>query len=228
MKSGSTGVKDWQFDEDIASRFVEHARQHIPNYEAVIDKCTNYCELNLPMDAKIIDVGCATGHTLSRLHDRGFTDLYGVDNSEAMIRQAPKDIATYTVGDRFPEGHFDMILCNWTLHFMKDKISYLTAMRDGLSENGTMIISEKISKDPDRVKMYHDQKKRLGVSQQEIEQKQKQLENVMHIDSIDWYKRILKTLGFEVTIIDADWCFATFLCKKEKDTWTHWTYHTGW
>jgi len=231
MKSGSTGVKHWQFNEDIAKTFVEHARQHIPNYEAVIDKCANYCELNLPKDAKIIDVGCATGHTLKKLHSRGFTELCGVDNSLSMIQQAQKDIATYTVSDKFPEGQFDMILCNWTLHFMKDKLSYLTEMRDSLSENGAMVISEKISKDPDRVKMYHDSKKRLGVSDKEIQKKQKQIENVMHIDSMDWYQGVLKSLGFSVTIIDADWCFTTFLCKKEKPKggkWTQGTYLTGW
>ena len=45
-------------------------------------------------------------------------------------------------------------------------------------------------------------------------EKQKQLENVMFINSADWYQQKLETLGFKVTVMDADWCFTTFLCKK--------------
>ena len=66
MKNGLTGPKDWKFDENVAPVFVEHARQHIPDYEAVTDKCTRYCTLNLDKQSKIIDVGCATGHTLKK------------------------------------------------------------------------------------------------------------------------------------------------------------------
>ena len=50
MKNGSTGHKDWRFDEHIAPSFVEHARQHIPNYETVTDKCARYCALNVNKD----------------------------------------------------------------------------------------------------------------------------------------------------------------------------------
>ena len=71
----------------------------------------------------------------------------------------------------------------------------------------------------------------LGVSKEQIEQKQKQLKNGMYIESVDWYQGVLKALGFSVTIIDADWCFTTFLCKKEKPKggkWIQGTYLTGW
>ena len=216
MKNGLTGLKDWEFDSNVASGFVEHARRHIPNYEQVIDKCARYCALNLEKDSVIIDVGCATGHTLTKLHDLGFTDLHGVDNSKHMVDLAPKDIATYVVQDTFPTGRYDMILCNWTLHFIRNKLDYLHRMRDGLNEGGSLIISEKISKDPALIKMYHDHKTRLGVSKEVIEQKQKQLENVMFIESMDWYQRTLQDMGFGVSIIDADWCFATFLCRKKN------------
>lgn len=220
MKNGLTGLKDWEFDGNVASVFVEHARQHIPNYEQVIDKCARYCSLNLERDSSIIDVGCATGHTLIKLHDLGFTNLHGVDNSEHMIDFAPKNIATYVVSDTFPAGRYDTILCNWTLHFIEDKLGYLHHMRDGLNEGGSLIISEKISKEPGLIKMYHDHKARLGVSREVIEHKQKQLENVMFIQTIDWYQRTLHNMDFEVSIIDADWCFATFLCKKGRETGT--------
>jgi tRNA (cmo5U34)-methyltransferase len=225
MKNGSIGFDEWQFDSDIASVFVEHARQHIPNYESVINKCVRYCELNLDRQASIIDVGCATGHTLSRLYESGFRNLHGVDNSIHMIKLAPKDIATYVTSDELPKGHYDMILCNWTLHFIKNKKKYLRSIINNLNEGGAVIISEKTSKDPQMIQMYHDHKKSLGVSETEIQRKQKQLENVMFVKSTDWYINFLESIGFEVRVIDADWCFTTFLCRKEK--WINATYLTG-
>ena len=214
MKNGSTGHKDWRFDENIAPVFVEHARQHIPNYEAVTDKCARYCTLNLGKDAKIIDVGCATGHTLKKLHAQGFTNLYGVDNSEHMIKYAPKEIATYFLSNDFPKDQYKMILCNWTLHFIENKENYLQSMSDSLTDGGTMILSDKTSKDTEMIKMYHDNKLKLGVTKEVIEEKQKQLEKVMFINSAEWYHQKLSELGFTVTVMDADWCFTTFLCKK--------------
>jgi trans-aconitate methyltransferase len=226
MKSGSTGVKDWQFDENIAAVFVEHARKHIPNYEAVIDKCVSYCDMNLDKQARIIDVGCATGHTLEKLHSRGFTNLHGVDNSKHMIELAPKHVATYHVSDRLPPAEYDMVLCNWTLHFIKDKKKYLRSICDNLKVGGTLVLSEKTSKDPEMIRMYHAGKKRMGVSEEEIEQKQAQLENVMFIESVAWYQSTLESMGFTVSIIDADWCFTTLVCRKEQ--WIQGTYLTGW
>jgi len=214
MKSVLTGPSDWKFDETIAPVFVEHARKHIPNYESVTDKCARYCELNLSKDSKIIDVGCATGHTIQKLYARGFTNLHGIDNSKKMIDLAPSDIATYTVSDRFPKGQYDMILCNWTLHFMEDKVSYLQDIYDSLIDNGTMIISEKTSIESAMIEMYHDHKMNLGVSKEKIKEKQKRIENVMFIKSVEWYQQTLRTMGFKVNIIDADWCFTTFMCKK--------------
>jgi len=131
-----------------------------------------------------------------------------------MIDLAPSDIATYTVSDRFPKGQYDMILCNWTLHFMEDKVSYLQDIYDSLIDNGTMIISEKTSIESAMIEMYHDHKMNLGVSKEKIKEKQKRIENVMFIKSVEWYQQTLRTMGFKVNIIDADWCFTTFMCKK--------------
>lgn len=214
MNTGSNGNSSWKFDGDIAPVFVEHARRHIPNYEVVTDKCARYCELNLHKDDKIIDVGCATGHTLKKLHSGGFINLHGVDNSKFMIDLAPKDIATYTVSDSFPGTGYSMILCNWTLHFIKDKIAYLESMYNGLVIGGTMILSDKTSTDSGMTKMYYDHKMKLGVTKHEIEEKQKQLEGVMFINDTGWYQRELARIGFTVKIVDADWCFTTFLCEK--------------
>ena len=91
-----------------------------------------------------------------------------------MIEFAPKGIASYFLSDTFLGDDYDMILCNWTLHFIKDKENYLKAMADGLKDGGTMILSEKTSKDTDLIKMYHDNKLKLGVTEEQIKMKKAQ------------------------------------------------------
>lgn len=226
MNSGSIGHKDWEFGPDIAPGFVDHAKKHIPNYEAVIEKCVRYCTLNFDKRDKIIDVGCATGYTLTKLHEQGFTNLYGVDNSKSMIDLAPKDIANYVVSDHLPKNQYDIVLCNWTLHFVKDKKKYIRSIYDNLRNGGAFILSEKTNNNAEMTRMYHDRKKNLGVSDEEIQQKQAQLENVMFIESPKWYQNLLESMGFTVNVIDADWCFTTWLCRKEQQTDA--TYLTGW
>jgi len=204
----------WQFDTNVASSFDSHARQHIPNYDTVIDKSLDVCEL-YGKSAKIIDVGCAIGETLIRLHNRGFTNLHGVDNSQSMLDKCPHLIASLTCSETLPEGLYDVIIINWTLHFIKDKKQYLQNVFDMLNPNGVVIISDKTSLDPLATGMYHDFKRSKGVSEEVIKQKQESIKNVMFIDDIEYYFSILKFTGFsKVHIIDSYWCFTTFVCIK--------------
>lgn len=205
----------WQFNDDVAKVFVAHARQHIPNYDLVIDKCVSLAQDLLSRDSAIIDVGCATGETLRRLHQAGFTNLHGVDDSQDMLNYCDHSLARYYHSETFPDQKFDAVLCNWTLHFIKDKVSYLAAIHSNLNDYGFMILSEKTSLDPICIKKYHEWKSARGVSEQEIEAKAQSVKDIMFIDSANWYLDTLKQLGFgSVEIIDAHWCFSTFLCRK--------------
>ena len=49
-------TKQWKFDHDVASIFVDHARQHIPNYETVIDKSMIYTRTRHIEDSGILAV----------------------------------------------------------------------------------------------------------------------------------------------------------------------------
>jgi tRNA (cmo5U34)-methyltransferase len=208
-------MTDWKFDHQVATTFVQHARQHIPNYDAVIDKSIELCEYFLPQHASIIDVGCATGETLKRLHALGFDNLTGVDSSDAMLSQCDPTIAQYYHSNQFPDNQYDAVLCNWTLHFVKDKTKYLSAMYQRLKSQGFLVLSEKTSTDDLPIHFYHKFKKRQGVSQGDIDAKARSVKNIMHINSVEWYIDNLKSTGFkQIHIIDADWCFTTFLGIK--------------
>jgi trans-aconitate methyltransferase len=203
----------WKFDKAVAKTFAEHVRRHIPNYEQVINQSVEICNL-YKKDSKIIDVGCAIGETLTQLHTRGFTNIYGVDNSQDMLDQCPK-VATLINSNSFPIDVFDVVLINWTLHFIKDKEQYLKDVFANLAAGGTLVLSEKTSLDPFAIKMYHNFKRSQGVSEEEIRIKEQRTKDVMFIDSADWYLTMLKNIGFsKVYIINASWCFTTFVCVK--------------
>lgn len=205
----------WRFDNDIAKIFVGHARQHIPNYDLVIDKCLSLAQDLLTSDSSIIDIGCATGETLRRLHNAGFTNLYGVESSQAMLDHCDPNLAQYYHSEKFPDQTFDAVFCNWTLHFIKDKISYLTAIHTNLNEHGFMVLSDKTSLDPVCIREYYRWKSLQGVTEEQIRAKEQSVKDIMFINSPDWYLDTLRRMGFgEVHIIDAHWCFTTFFCRK--------------
>ena len=95
-------AKNWVFDEAVAKRFQQEAKAHIPSYDTVIDKCIDFANKNLKKNDKIIDVGSALGYTIKRFIDEGYTNVYGVDNSRAMIDNSlyPKLV---TESDSFPK-----------------------------------------------------------------------------------------------------------------------------
>jgi tRNA (cmo5U34)-methyltransferase len=208
-------MTQWQFNADVAKTFVGHARQHIPNYDIVITKSIDICKKLLTSDSSIIDVGCATGETLRRLHDRGFNNLHGVDSSQAMLDYCDPNMAKYHHSDCFPDHTFDAVICNWTLHFMKNKQQYLEDIYQRLDQDGFLILSEKTSNDPLPIYFYHRFKSNQGVSEQDIQAKSQSLQGVMFTNDVSWYLDILDSIGFQkIYIVDASYCFTTFLCLK--------------
>jgi SAM-dependent methyltransferase len=204
----------WEFNQEIAAKFVAHAKQHIPNYEEVINKSAKLCIEHCNDTSSIIDVGCATGETLNKLGYLGFFNLVGVDSSQAMLDQC-RAPAQLICSDRLPAGEYDAVLCNWTLHFIKDKEQYLQDIYANMKDGAFLVLSEKTTTDPVPTHFYYEFKERQGVSKQEITEKEQSLQGVMYINDVAWYLDKLTATGFsKVYIIDANWCFTTFLCFK--------------
>jgi ubiquinone/menaquinone biosynthesis C-methylase UbiE len=167
------------------------------------------------MDSCVIDIGCATGETLRRLYSAGFINLTGVEASHDMLQQCDHTTAKILHNDRFPNEQFDVVLCNWTLHFVEDKEKYLIDIHRNLSDNGMFIISEKTSLNPVSIQQYHKWKLSQGVTHKEIINKEAAVKDIMFIKDPKWYLDTLSCIGFKnIQIIDASWCFTTFLCFK--------------
>ena len=205
----------WQFDSRIADIFEQHAEQHIPNYLNVIQKSVDLCELLLRKNASIIDIGCATGRTLKELHLKGFKNLHGVDNSQAMLDKIDPSLAKLYLSNHLPLSSYDAALMNWTLHFIQDKRAYLDDIYRGLNADGFLVLSEKTANDYPYIDLYHLFKRRRGVSDNEIEAKAQSLKGKMFIHDQQWYKSALMAAGFrDISIVSADWCFTTFVAFK--------------
>jgi tRNA (cmo5U34)-methyltransferase len=208
--------KSWEFNSSVAAQFVEHAQHHIPGYDRVINKCLDLADYLITKDQGVIDIGCATGYTLDKFFCRGYKNLYGVDNSQAMLDQCTTD-ATFVLSDTFPEIEieFGAILSNWTLHFVEDKRAYVDKIYAHLSRSGFAVISEKVSAYPRDIKFYHDWKAAQGLTREEIDAKARSLENIMKPKNIEWWISCFQQTGFtNISIIDADWCFCSFLLQK--------------
>ena len=74
-----------------------------------------------------------------------------------------------------------MVLCNWTLHFIQDKFSYLECVYHGMNPGGMLILSEKTENSGYALEQYHLYKERQGVSREDIEAKAASLKGVMFL-----------------------------------------------
>ena len=210
----AAATKVWTFDDSVANRFQQEARDHIPDYSRVVDMCLEIAKDNLTQSAAIIDVGSALGYTVDRFVQAGFTHMQGLDNSEAMVKQSlHKD--KIILSNEFPNLSFDMILMNWTLHFVIDKLSYIQSMYNNLKPGGYLIVSDKTTQSAEVKKKYYDFKRANGVSQEYINEKEKKLAGYMYTVPTSWYNSTFTEVGFSsIEVINARYGFVTFLCKK--------------
>lgn len=207
-------VDQWSFDQAVAERFPTEAKQHIPDYHRVIDLCVDIAQTQVLAHESIIDVGSALGYTLDRLHSAGFKNIYGVESSDVMIANSshPERIVHSRT---FPAGEFRMVLINWTLHFIQDKISYLESVYHGLSADGLLVLTDKTVQSDVIKQLYYKFKLDNGVTQSYIDLKEQQLQGVMLNETPEWYIQQLGRLGFRsIEIVNSRLGFVTFYCVK--------------
>ena len=82
--------------------------------------------------------------------------------------------------------------------------------------NGFLFLSEKTYNDSNNLKLYYDFKTTQGLTPDEIKEKEDSIKGQMFINPPEWYINTLKEIGFEqISIIDADFCFTSFLAIKK-------------
>lgn len=93
-------------------------------------------------DARVLDVGCGTGHWLARLADLGFTNLTGIDQSLHMLARAQARTSGCDLRHGraehlpWPDATFDRLYCVNALHHFDDRSGFITQARRVLRTGG--------------------------------------------------------------------------------------------
>lgn len=208
----------WAFNEDVAKSFSVIAKKNIPHYKIVIEKGVQIAKRLFPnnFDIKIIDVGSATGNTIEAFLKAGFKNVFGVENSPIMMKYSLHK-KRVILSEHFPldKKYFDMVVANWTVHFIDERYKYLKDIYKSLHKNGYLILTDQVSSSQCVFDMYHDFKRKQGVPEDEIARKAAAVKGILVTKPLSWYLSALKKIGFsEVEVIDADWRFVTMLCRK--------------
>lgn len=157
----------WSF-EDIGEGFDEHVRRHVPGYDQIEQLVVSTAMWNCYHGARVLDVGCSTGLTLSLLATRCQHpfEAIGIDIVEDMIAKAEerfairrKDLAAQDKTIEFieasildlpsvlgfePDG-FDVIMALFALQFIStpDRLVALERIAGMLRPGGLFVLVEK-------------------------------------------------------------------------------------
>jgi len=224
--------KQFEFDEEVAAVFDDMLERSVPFYKES-QKITEFFALkNLSEDGIVYDLGCSTASLLLNIHRNKTLNatLVGLDNSEAMLKQARRKIEAYgakvevcnadILNYEYKEA--DVFISNYTLQFIRPLVreELVKKIASNLKKEGVFIFSEKVishhSKlNKDLIECYYDFKKTQGYSEYEIMQKREALENVLVPYSEEENIQMSKNAGFSHCEVLLRWAnFATFIAIK--------------
>ncbi len=210
---------EWKFDETIALRFRQEALNNIPDYIKVVDLSVKMVK-NHFIDFKekyVIDVGSAIGETVNSFVEDGFVNVYGVEKSKDMVAKS-RHIDKIILSDTFPIlgiSKWDAVIINWTLHFIENREEYLHDVFNQMTENGILIITDKMDSDDLTKQQYIDFKKERGMTLEEIENKAKAIDGVLVTKPLSWYYEKLSKIGFKnIQTINSRLMFKTIIAFK--------------
>ena len=133
-------------DRRVYDRMAEHDSTHWW-YRARRDILADYISryAGLPKDARILEIGCGTGHNLPMLATFGTVDAIEID-------PAARDVAAKRLGKPVgdaplpalpgvPRGHYHMIAVLDVVEHIEDDVAALRAMAECLAPGGRILIA---------------------------------------------------------------------------------------
>lgn len=207
----------FKFNKKIAKCFKQEALNNIPDYVKVISLTKDIIKELFPdkLNLTIIDIGSALGYTIDQLYKSGFYNVFGLEKSEEMRKRSKHQDRVF-LGDSLNTNHiYDVIIANWTLHFIKDRYEFIKSIYDALSFGGLFILTDKMDSDQTTKQHYVDFKLERGMSNKQILKKSRRLEGVLETKPLSWYLETLKSIGFkDIQIVNSRLMFKTLICKK--------------
>ena len=133
-------------DRRVYDRMAEHDSTHWW-YRARRDILADYLtrEGGLPKDARILEIGCGTGHNLPMLAGFGTVDAIEIDPAAREIAGRrlgrPVGDAPLPALTDVPRGAYDLIAVLDVVEHIEDDVAALSAMRDCLAPGGKILIT---------------------------------------------------------------------------------------
>jgi tRNA (cmo5U34)-methyltransferase len=225
-------IKQFEFDEEVASVFDDMLNRSVPFYKEMQRLSINFACNFLNENDKVYDLGCSTASTLIELskHCKHNLELIGIDNSTAMLNRASKKAKAFGVDIELINSDLHdvdytnakLILSNYTLQFIRplQREKLVKKVFDSLENEGIFIFSEKVISSNSKLNKqsideYYEFKKTQGYSEFEISQKREALENVLIPYTEEENKKMILDAGFSHCETIFKWVnFATFIAIK--------------
>jgi tRNA (cmo5U34)-methyltransferase len=206
----------WEFGEDVAHIFQDHAFKHIQDYNIVIELCIRIIKKYKPLNSKLLEFWSALWYTLNILIKEWYLHSRWIEKSEAMIQQSLHKEYVRLWDKILPEDWpFDVILSNWTLHFIEERRKHLELFYEHMEVWWFLFITDKIKSSNIANELYLDFKRNAWVSEQEIKEKTESLRWVLYPFDTSWYFTNIREIWFSsIDIIHATPAFVTFLIIK--------------
>ena len=225
-------VKQFEFDEDVASVFDDMLERSVPFYTQMLELTTSFALKYIKKDSTVYDLGCSTASTLINIanHTKEDLDLIGIDTSDAMLIRAKQKSKAYGHNISFLNDDIfnvdfkksNVIISNYTLQFIRplQREKLIKKIYNSLDEGSIFIFSEKVVTDnkilnKQFIDEYYNFKKTQGYSEFEIAQKREALENVLIPYTYEENKKMIEDAGFKHFDCIFKWVnFATFVAIK--------------
>jgi len=133
-------------DRIVYDRMAAHDSTHWW-YRARRDILADYLtrEGKLPADARILEIGCGTGHNLPMLAAFGTVDAIEIDPAARAIASArlgrPVGAAPLPQLTDVPRGSYDLIAVLDVVEHIEDDVAALKAMADCLAPGGKILVT---------------------------------------------------------------------------------------
>ena len=219
----------WEFDKGVTEVFEDMLERSIPDYKKMRTASSALAFASGPVD-RVLDIGCSNGLALRRLDKYAETEghkihrLVGLDVSEPMLEKAEEEcpdnnryyFLNHDLREHFPFPHesFDVVLSVLTLQFVPliHRLWIMDEVHRILTPGGRLIFVEKVlgngPLDENMVEVYHDHKRDMGYTEEQIERKKLSLEGVMVPITSSWNEELLDKAGFAVR--DCFWRWMNF------------------
>lgn len=213
-------VSSFVFDDKVAGVFNDMISRSVPGYNGIIAMLGYLAEEYAQEGSNCYDLGTSLGASSLSMRmalekeNKQNIKIVAVDNSEAMLERAKKNIIdpdSYLPIELHCSDIDDIVIenasvsvLNFTLQFFEPekRLALLKKICSGTRSGGILVLSEKVyfndSEEQNfQTEMHHEFKRLNGYSDMEISQKRSALENVLISDTIEQHHQRLKKAGFE-------------------------------